>query len=161
MILADNAAEDQNWRILGLTDFAVRPACANSALIPLVASGRMQGYLQLSHRANPGPLSDSDLRLLQIVSDQLAAIIENARLVDESRTRIERSEAMARLTEVTATAATVDEVLQRGLKELARCSRQQPRGLLFDESRGELRLHGHRPLGRPTEWRGAPRAHAG
>ena len=91
-ILTENAAEDQEWGLLGLTDFAVAASLRDTALIPLATAGRMLGYLQLSHRENPGPFSESDLRLQRIVGDQLAAIIENALLIEDGRSRIARSE---------------------------------------------------------------------
>src|SRR5574340_186709 len=142
LIFADNAAEDPTWRQLGLNDFAVAASLRDTALIPLVASGRMHGYLQLSHRENSAPLSESDRRLAQIVGDQLAAIIENALLVEDSRLRIRRSERLGRLTEIIGSSATVDEVLQNGLKELAQLfSPKSVLAWLFDESKSELQFH--------------------
>ncbi|MFH1183456.1 MAG: GAF domain-containing protein [Chloroflexota bacterium] len=152
-ILADNAAEDESWRILGLTDFAVAASLRDSVLIPLVASGQMRGYLQLSHRpAAIAELSESELRLVQIVGDQVAAIIDNALFVRESRERITRSEALGRLSEIWTSAATVDDALDLGLKELSALFRSDAAAAyLLDESRGELRLHTGSALGVPPE----------
>ena len=38
-ILTENAAEDKDWRLLGLTDFAVAASLRDSALIPLATAG--------------------------------------------------------------------------------------------------------------------------
>ncbi|HEX8993066.1 MAG TPA: GAF domain-containing protein, partial [Anaerolineales bacterium] len=67
-IVTMNAAEDATWNILGLTDVAVAASLRDSALMPLVSSGKMLGYLQLSHhRGGSAPFSETELRLLQIV----------------------------------------------------------------------------------------------
>jgi GAF domain-containing protein/nitrogen-specific signal transduction histidine kinase len=156
MIVSDNAAEDPDCRLLGLTDFAMAASLRDTALIPLVSSGRMHGYLQLSHRQKPGAFSESERRLLQIVSGQLAAIIENALLVVQSRIQIARSESLGQLTAMSASAATVDDILQQGLGQLAAlCSSDVAIACLFDEARGELRPHRMSAHGTPADWSGS------
>jgi len=152
-ILAANAAEDESWRILGLTDFAVAASLRDSVLIPLVAAGQMKGYLQLSHRpAAAGELTESELRIVQTVGDQLAATIDNALLVRHSRERIARSEALGRLSDLVGSAATIDDALGLSLKELTTLFRPDfAAAYLFDESRGELRLHAGSAHGIPPE----------
>jgi PAS domain S-box-containing protein len=143
VILTLNAAEDENWRALGLTDVAVAASLRDSALMPLVSAGKMIGYLQLSHhRTAPKKFSDVELRLMHIVSDQAAAIIENAVLVRQSRERAERSEALQRISGLSASSATLDEILGYSVKELAGLFHADAALVfLLDEARGELSLH--------------------
>ncbi len=160
LIRTDNAAEDENWRLLGLTDIALAASLRDSLLVPLATSARMYGYLQLSHREHPGPLPESDLRLLKIVADQLAAIIESAQLLGESRIRIARSEGLARLAEAMASAATVDDVLREGTKQLATLfSSDAAMACLLDELRGEISLHRPSTHVTPADWSGSCDSH--
>ena len=159
LIRTDNAAEDENWRLLGLTDIALAASLRDSLLVPLATSARMYGYLQLSHREHPGPLPESDLRLLKIVADQLASIIESAQLLGESRIRIARSEGLGRLAEAMASAATVDDVLREGTKQLATLfSSDAAMACLLDESRGEISLHRPSTHVTPADWSGSATA---
>ena len=157
-ILAANAAEDESWRILGLTDFAIAASLRESALIPLVASGHMKGYLQLSHGpAAAGALTGSELRLVQIVADQVAAIIDNALIVRRSQERIARSQALERISGLVASAGSIDDVLAPGIRELLSLFGSDAAAVyLLDESRGELRLHTGSALGLSPELAASP-----
>lgn len=148
-ILTANASEDDNWRLLGLANFAVAASLRDTALIPLVASGRTQGFMQLSHfPAASGGLTEPQLRLLRAVADQAAAIIDNALLLRQSRERITRFEALGRLSDSLASASSTDELLSIGLKELAsRLKSDACAAYLLDESRGQLLMHAASALG--------------
>ena len=152
-ILAANAADDENWRTLGLTDLALAASLRDSILMPLVAAGQVRGFLQLSHRSSASQaLPESEMRLLQIVSDQVAAIIDSAILVRQTGERNLRSQAMGTLVDLTASAATVAELLSSSLSELRTLFRSDAAAvLLLDESRGELRLHAGSSLDVPPE----------
>ncbi len=81
-ILTMDASHDENWRLLGLTDIAVAASLRDSALMPLQMGGNMVGYFQVSHhRSGPMAFSGSELRLMNIVGNQAAAIIENAVMI--------------------------------------------------------------------------------
>ncbi|UCD57681.1 MAG: response regulator [Candidatus Hydrogenedentota bacterium] len=47
--------------------------------VPLVANGRLTGMLALGKKATGRPLSDTELEFLYLLSQQIAAIIENAK----------------------------------------------------------------------------------
>ena len=97
-ILTMNAAGDEAWRLLGVTDIAIAASLRDLALMPLISAGKMVGYLLLSHHTRgTAEFSSTELRLMHIVSDQAAAIIENAVLVRQGRERAERSEALQRI----------------------------------------------------------------
>ncbi len=142
-ILTMNAAEDPFWNILGLKDVAVAASLRDSALIPLVSAGRMLGYLQVSHhRGGARAFSETELRLMHIVSDQAAAIIDNAVLVRQSRERADRSEALRRISGLSASSTTLDEMLGYSVKELANLFQADAAAVfLLDDSRGVLGLH--------------------
>lgn len=152
-ILTMNAAEDENWRTLGLTDVAVAASLRDSALSPLVSAGQMAGYLQVSHRrGGAAEFSESELRLLAIVADQAAAIIENALLMRQNQERIVRSEAVRRIYDAAASSASVDEALARFTKELTdvfKCDAAVV--FMMDEARGELKLHPDSAVGLPRQ----------
>ena len=138
-----NAAEDENWRTLGLTDVALAASLLDSVLMPLTSPGKMAGYLQLSrHTQGPREFSENELRLLHIVADQAAAIIENAVLVQQSRERAERSEALQRISGFSAASSTLDQMLEYAAKELKQLFKADGAAIfLLDEARGVLSLH--------------------
>lgn len=142
-ILTMSASEDENWRALKLTDLAVAASLRDSALIPLVFAGRMVGYFQVSHhRRGPAAFSESELRLMSTVSDQAAAIIDSAMLIQQSRQRSQRSDALRRIASLSSSSATLEEVLRYSMQELVGLF-QADAGAVFllDEARGELELH--------------------
>src|SRR5258706_8017284 len=137
-----NAANDDTWRALGLTDIAIAASLRDTALVPLISSGRMLGYLQVGHHVRgPSSFSADEARLMNIVASQAAAIIENALLVQQARTRSQRSDALRRIASLSSSSATLDEILKYSIQELTRLF-QADAGAVFlmDESRGELRL---------------------
>ncbi len=142
-ILTIDASQDENWRTLGLTNVAVAASLRDSALVPLISGGRMVGYFQVSHhRGGTKPFSTEEVRLMNIVAKQAATIIENALLVQQSRSRTQRSDALRRIASLSASSATMDEMLKYSMQELAHLF-QADAGVMFllDEERGQLRLH--------------------
>jgi len=110
--------------------------------VPLTSAGRALGYLQVADKRDGSPFDQNDFRLLEIVAGQAAIIIENATLFRQSQERAQRAEALRRVASLTGSAATLDEILQFSLRELARLLRADVAAIfLVDESRGELRLH--------------------
>lgn len=156
-ILTKNAAQDETWRALGLSDVAVAASLRDSALMPLISSGKMVGYLQLSHHRQGTPeFSDSEVRLLHIVSDQAALIMENALLVDQTRERARRAEALRRISDVSVSSTSIDDALRQSVRELAGLFQADLAAVfLLDESQGDLRLHAASALGIRTDAYGA------
>jgi GAF domain-containing protein/nitrogen-specific signal transduction histidine kinase len=141
-IIALSAANDENWRALGLSDIATAASLRDNALIPLISSGHMQGYLQVGHHTRgTSAFTAEEIRLLNIVANQAAAIIENVRLVQQARIRSQRSDALRRIASLSGSTATLEEILKYSVQELANLL-QADTGAIFllDESRGELRL---------------------
>jgi PAS domain S-box-containing protein len=138
-----NAMDDELWREMGFQDYARAASWRDTALIPLISSGRPLGYLQISNHRNPEmAFSQEELRLLNIVANQAAPIIENLTLVQQARQRAQRSEALRRIASLASSSATTDEVLRYTVQELARLLQADVAAIfLFDETRGYLRLH--------------------
>ena len=156
-ILTMDASQDENWRLLGLTDIAVAVSLRDSALVPLQVGGNMVGYFQVSHhRRGPIAFSDSELRLMNIVGNQAAAIIDNALLFQQNNIRTQRSDALQRMVSLTISASTLDEVLKYSVRELTNLF-QADVGAVFltDEMRGQMKLHRDSVMGRGMEVRKA------
>ena len=138
-----NAAKDEIWETLGIQNLAQAASLRDSALVPLMAGRRLVGFLQLSnHRQGDIAFSDEEVRLMNIVADQSTAIIENAVLVQQSRQRAYRSDALRRIASLAASAASVDEVLEHSVRELAHLFQADSAAIfLMDEKNGELGLH--------------------
>jgi GAF domain-containing protein/nitrogen-specific signal transduction histidine kinase len=142
-ILTMDASQDESWRTLGLTDIAIAASLRDSALMPLRFGGKVAGYFQVSHhRRGPLPFSDSELRLMNIVGNQAAAIIENALLIQQSLTRTQHFEVLSHLVSLSVSSNTLDEMLKVSIQELVQLF-QADAGALFlvDDTRSQLRLH--------------------
>ncbi len=148
-ILTMNASQDESWRTLGLTVLAQAASLKDSALIPLLSSGRMVGYFQVSHhRRGAAAFTESELRLMGIVSEQAAAIIDSAMYIQLNRNRAQRSDALRRIASLSSSSATLEEVLLYSVQELVGLF-QADAGAIFllDEARGELGLHRNSVVG--------------
>ena len=156
-ILTMNASQDENWRLLGLTDIAVAASLRDSALVPLQVGGNMVGYFQVSHhRRGPMAFSDSELRLMSIVGNQAAAMIENALLLQQDHIRTQRADVLQRMVSLTVSASSLDDVLKYSVRELTDLF-QADVGAVFlaDEMRGQLKLHRDSVIGAGLEVRKA------
>jgi PAS domain S-box-containing protein len=142
-LLTSNAAEDERWETLGIRNLAQAASLRDSALVPLLSGRRLLGFMQLSnHRQGVTDFSENELRLMKIIADQATAIIENAVLVQQARQRAYRSDALRRVASLSASAASVDEVLEHSVRELAHLFQADAAAIfLLDEQNGELRLH--------------------
>jgi PAS domain S-box-containing protein len=152
-IITQRAAFDETWRQLGLTDIAVAASLRENALVPLISSDRMLGYLQIGHHSDgTTTFTDGELRLMNIVANQAAAIVENVLLVQQARLRALRADALRRIASLSGSAATLDEILKYSMQELARLF-QADAGAIFlmDETRGELRLRPESTFGIPED----------
>jgi GAF domain-containing protein len=141
-IVATKGPEDERLRALGLDHLARAAGILHTALVPLAASGRKLGYLQAANKQDGTPIDHDDLRLLAIVASQVAPIIENSTLIQESRHRAQRAETLRRIASLTGSAATLEEVLKYSLVDLARLIQADVAAcLLLDENRDVLRPH--------------------
>lgn len=142
-ILTLNASQDAQWQVLGIQNLAQAASLRDSALVPLVSGRRLVGFLQLSnHKQGVKDFEDDELRLMNVIANQATAIIENAVLVQQSRQRAYRSDALRRIASLSASAASLDEVLEYSVRELAHLFQADTAAIfLLDEPNGELLLH--------------------
>jgi GAF domain-containing protein len=142
-LLTLNAAEDERWETLGIRNLAQAASLRDSALVPLLSGRRLLGFMQLSnHKQGVTAFSENELRLMRIVAGQATGIIDNAVLVQQARQRAYRSDALRRVASLSASAASVDEVLEHSVRELAHLFQADSAAIfLLDEQNGELRLH--------------------
>lgn len=143
VIISENASEDEKWEILGMAHLAQAASLRETVLVPLSSGGHMLGYLQASnHKNGPAPFTRAELHLLTIIANQAASIIENAGLVQQSRLRAQRAEALRRITSLAGSSANLNEIFQFSLQELARLLRANMAAIfLLDKEHGELKLH--------------------
>ncbi|RPJ49147.1 MAG: GAF domain-containing protein, partial [Chloroflexi bacterium] len=143
LLISENASEDEKWAQLGMDHLAQAASLRETVLVPLSTGGHMLGYLQASNHHNGStPFTQAELHLLMIVANQTASIIENANLVQQSRQRAQRAEALRRITSLASSAATLEEILQYSIQELARMLRADVGAIfLLDQEHGELKLH--------------------
>ncbi len=142
-ILSENAMEDERWKSFGFQDFARAASLRDTALMPLVSGGRSLGFLQASnHRSGISTFSSDELRLLNIIANQAAHIIDNITLLRQSRQRAQRAEALRRIVSLVNSSATLEEILRYALQELARLLQVHVAAIfLVDELQGVLYLH--------------------
>ncbi|MBN1370975.1 MAG: GAF domain-containing protein [Anaerolineaceae bacterium] len=142
VLITENAADDPQWETLGLDYLAQAASLRDTVLVPLNSGGRMMGYLQVSNHLEGDTFTQSELHLLMIVANQSASIIENASLVQQSRLRAQRAEALRRIVSLAGSVASLDEVLQFSTNELVRLLHVDVAAVfLIDQARTQLSLH--------------------
>jgi PAS domain S-box-containing protein len=152
-VITRNAAEDETWRVLGLQDLARAASLRESVLAPLISADRLIGYFQVSnHKGAPLEFSESELRLIETVAGQAAGLINNAVVVEQTRRRALRSDALQRIASMALSTASLDEILRFGVWELGNLFQADLAAVfLLDEQVGELRLHRESVMGATAE----------
>ena len=142
-LITGNAMQDESWSAIGFQDYAQAASLHDGVLIPLVSAGRPLGYLQAcNHRQAGEDFMPDELRLLNIVASQAAPIIDNVTLVQESRRRAQRSEALRRIASLVSSSATLDEILRYAAQELGRLMQADAAAIfLLDQEKDVLGLH--------------------
>ncbi len=154
IITSKDASHDDIWADLGLQDLAQAASMRDTSLIPLVSAGRFLGYLQLSnHKQGVDiPLDQEELRLLNVVVNQVSAIIENALLVQQARQRNLRTEALRRISSLVSSPATLDEILRYSVQEISQILQADAAAIfLVDEQEGVMRAHTPSAFGVPKD----------
>ena len=96
--------------------------------------------------------SEEELRLITIVANQVAAIIENATLMQQSRQRAQRAEALRRIASLVNSSATLDEILQYTVQEISHLLQADSTIVfLYEENQGLLRGHIPSAFGIPED----------
>ncbi|NMC53025.1 MAG: GAF domain-containing protein [Chloroflexi bacterium] len=143
VLYSDDATSDPRWETLGLDTIARAASIRETVLIPLMTGGKVLGYLQAANHKQAGaPFSNDELHLLTIVSNQVAPIIENSALVQQTRLRAQRAEALRRIASLASSDANRDEILSFAVRELTNLIHPDVTGIfLVDSQRERLAFH--------------------
>lgn len=142
VIITDNMGEDSIMGRLGLAPLAQAADIRETVLMPLNAGGRPLGYLQVANKSDGSRFNEDDLRLLRIIAGQVAPILENANLIQQSRQRAQRAEVLRRIASLAGSEATLDETLKFSMIELGRFLQADcAMAFLLDENLGMLQIH--------------------
>ncbi|KPK50589.1 MAG: hypothetical protein AMS22_11960, partial [Thiotrichales bacterium SG8_50] len=152
IIITDNVDEDSPLGLLGLSPLAQAAGIRETVLLPLTSGRRSLGYLQVANKLDRTSFTDDDLRLLRIIAGHASPILENAHLIQESRRRAQRAEALRRVASLAGSGATIDEILKFSTLELNRFLQANLTAvILLDENVGRLTLHEESLIGMEQE----------
>jgi PAS domain S-box-containing protein len=106
--------------------------------LPLSIGDHVRGVMDVAF-AQPRAFDENELRVLELLADQAAVALENARLFDETRRRLAELEAVNRISTALRQAQTVEEMTPRLLDEaLAILSANSGSILLYQAERESL-----------------------
>ncbi|MAL19276.1 MAG: hypothetical protein CL670_03810 [Balneola sp.] len=80
-LLSNDVINDSRFTLPDNNDRSIR----NMLCVPLIAKGKLIGYLAVFNKKNEKDFEDKDRRLLTIIASQSAQIIENSRLYEEEK----------------------------------------------------------------------------
>ncbi len=86
--VSNQVAQDPMVAEAGLIPLATTVGVQRTLLAPLSVGGRRFGILQVSNKHDGSPFDENDIRLLCILANQAAAVIENAQLYQEREQRL-------------------------------------------------------------------------
>jgi GAF domain-containing protein len=124
--LFTNAPHDWRGSIIGL---------------PLKIGARVVGVMNVAY-PEPREFGDSEMRILQLLGEQAAAAIENARLFDATRRQVDELTLLHAVAVAGAESTGVDALIERATKMIAEALRVRQCGVLLLEANG-LSLHPH------------------
>jgi GAF domain-containing protein len=85
--------------------------------LPLKVSGQVRGVMNISFDA-PHSFNQEEVRALELLADQAAVAIENARLFEETKRRLDESRLLQQVMQAAASTLDFDKVLTRTIKTL-------------------------------------------
>ncbi len=110
-----------------------------TAIAALVVGGRMLGLLQAANKHSGEPFTADDAHALAIYAAQAAVVIDNARLYAQSERQAQRAEAIRRITRLTDSAVTPEEVYREAMPEVvSMLGAQHGAIMIYDEVEGVL-----------------------
>lgn len=143
ILITEDAKVDLRWENLRLHNIAQAASLREAALIPLVSSEKFLGYLQLSnHKQGMRAFTESEIHLMDVVASQVATIIDNASLVQQTRQRARRAETMRRVASLVSSSATIDEIFRFSIQELVQLLGASSAVIfLLNDEEGALEAH--------------------
>jgi GAF domain-containing protein/HAMP domain-containing protein len=94
------------------------PDTRAEAALPLLAQGQLLGILDIQS-SDSNAFTEEDRSLLQLMTDQIAAAIYNARLFRESQVRLQETEALFQFTSLLTTTLDAHEIYRRAARALS------------------------------------------
>ncbi|MBU0496149.1 MAG: GAF domain-containing protein, partial [Chloroflexi bacterium] len=88
-------------------------AVQSAVVAPLRYRDQVIGVISLDNVTTRGAFTADDLRLLAAFADQAAVAVENARLLDQARQRLQSLTNLSRASQIVTSSLHVDEVLQQ------------------------------------------------
>jgi len=129
-------AEDVEALPPGASPLARQMGMRTMAILPLVASGRLLGFVSLGAR-RPAALNRKDIPLLESLSTQLAVAIENARLYEQMERRLEELSSLSRVSAALNRALSLEEILTIVLDEAQSLIHYQTAAILLRREEDE------------------------
>ncbi|GAB4478650.1 MAG: hypothetical protein Kow0088_18700 [Anaerolineales bacterium] len=141
-LVAQDVSQNAELAALGFNHFAQAVGIRQMALQPLLVGGRFLGFLLAAEKNSGEPFGADDLRILSLIATQTASVVDNVNLMQQARRRALVAETLRRITNLTSSAATLDEIIQYSILDVARLLGCDASAIfLFDEAKGELSLH--------------------
>jgi GAF domain-containing protein len=111
--VASNVAEDGVHR-----PYPLLPRTASEVALPLLVGDRLLGVLDLEAE-EPGAFDEDDVKVLQVLADQVAIAIQNTQRVREEAALLEATSPLYPVSRRLTEAVSVDEVLDALVKSVA------------------------------------------
>ena len=139
--VCNQAADDPDIDATGLRQMVDAVGIRTSLLAPISAGGRKVGAVHICNKADgKAPFTEADARRLMMFAGQAAAILDNARLVEEAKSRAEQAEGLRSIATGLASSTNLDEVLHTAMQQSAALLHFDVGVIsLLDEARGEWR----------------------
>ncbi|OJX45973.1 MAG: hypothetical protein BGO78_03550 [Chloroflexi bacterium 44-23] len=120
VLLTENAEMDFHWITLGLDHIARAASIRESVLIPLISGGEIFGFLMAgNHKAKPAAFSQMEMRLLLIVANQAAPLIENMLLIQQLNRKARLAEVLRKIAVFANSGTSLEQIFSYSLEQLA------------------------------------------
>ncbi len=120
VLLTENAEVDFHWITLGLDHIARAASIRESVLIPLISGGEIFGFLMAgNHKVQSASFNQLEMRLLMIVANQAAPLIENMLLIQQSDQKARQAETLRKVAVFSNSGADLEEIFSYSIEQLA------------------------------------------
>ena len=89
---------------------------SNSQTIPIRLRGQPIGYVNLRSRGNA--ITKETITIVEQIADRLASALENARLAEETRQRVQREHAIGEISTKISALSDIDSIMKSAVEEL-------------------------------------------
>ncbi len=153
VLLTENAEVDFHWITLGLDHIARAASIRESVLIPLISGGEIFGFLMAgNHKVQPAAFNQLEMRLLMIVANQAAPLIENMLLIQQSDQKARQAETLRKIAVFSNSGADLEEIFSYSTEQLAELYNADCSALfLLENNASRLALQNESLFGRAEE----------